>query len=62
MLRIRCGGKLFDPIADYRRRTVRMSGEELLMDESLGIRMITEAAKSVTVRRTLGVNNLVVIL
>lgn len=62
LLRIRCGGKLFDPIADYRRRTVRMSGEELLMDESLGIRMITEAAKSVTFRRTLGVNNLVVIL
>lgn len=62
LLRIRCGGKLFDPIADYRRRTERMSEEELLMDESLGIRMIAEAAKSVTFRRTLGVNNLVVIL
>lgn len=62
LLRIRCGGKLFDPIADYRRRTGQMSEEELLMDESLGIRMITEAAKSVTFRRTLGVNNLVVIL
>ena len=39
-----------------------MSEEELMMDESLGMRMITEAAKSVTFRRTLGVNNLVVIL
>lgn len=62
LLRIRCGGQLFDPIADYRKRTAGMSEEELLMDESLGIRMITEAAKSVTFRRTLGVNNLVVIL
>ena len=38
-----------------------MSEEELLMDESLGIRMVTQMAKSVTFRRTLGVNNLVVI-
>lgn len=62
LLRIRCGGKLFDPIADYRKRTAGMSQEELLMDESLGIRMIVEAAKSVTFRRTLGVNNLVVVI
>ena len=61
LLRIRCGGKLFDPIADYRKRTEGMSEEELLMDESLGIRMVTQMAKSVTFRRTLGVNNLVVI-
>ena len=60
LLRIRCGGKLFDPIADYRKRTEGMSEEDLLMDESLGIRMITQAADSVTFRRTLGVNNLVV--
>ena len=60
LLRIRCGGKLFDPIADYRKRTEGMSEEELLMDESLGIRMVTQAARSVTFRRTLGVNNLVV--
>ena len=61
LLRIRCGGKLFDPIADYRKRTEGMSEEELLMDESLGIRMVTQMAKSVTFRRTLGVNNLVVL-
>ena len=60
LLRIRCGGKLFDPIADYRRRTADMSEEELLMDESLGIRMVTQMANSVTFRRTLGVNNLIV--
>lgn len=62
LLRIRCGGRLFDPIADYKKRTAGMSEEELLMDESLGIRMIVEAAKSVTFRRTMGVNNLVVII
>lgn len=60
LLRIRCGGKLFDPIADYRRRIAGMSEEELLMDESLGIRMVTQMANSVTFRRTLGVNNLIV--
>ena len=60
LLRIRCGGKLFDPIADYRKRTAGMTEEELLMDESLGIRMVTQAADSVTFRRTLGVNNLIV--
>ena len=61
LLRIRCGGKLFDPIADYRKRTAGMSEEELLMDESLGIRMVTQMAKTVSFRRTLGVNNLIVI-
>ncbi len=62
LLRIRCGGKIYDPIADYKERTRDMSEEDLLMDDSLGMHMITEAAKSVTFRRTLGVNNLVVIL
>ena len=62
LLRIRCGGRIYDPVAEYQKRVQNMSEEELLMDESLGMRMITEAAKSVTFRRTLGVNNLVVIL
>ena len=62
LLRIRCGGNLFDPISDYRKRTEGMNEEELLMDESLGIRMVTQMAKSVVFRRTLGVNNLIVTL
>ncbi len=62
LLRIRCGGKIYDPVAEYQKRVENMSAEELLMDESLGMRMITEAAKSVSFRRTLGVNNLIVIL
>ena len=62
LLRIRCGGRIYDPVAEYQKRVQNMSEEELMMDESLGMRMITEAAKSVTFRRTLGVNNLVVIL
>ena len=55
LLRIRCGGRIYDPVAEYQKRVQNMSEEELLMDESLGMRMITEAAKSVTFRRTLGV-------
>lgn len=62
LLRIRCGGRIYDPVAEYQKRIQNMSDEELLMDEALGMRMITQAAKSVTFRRTLGVNNLVVIL
>ncbi|MDD6038853.1 MAG: MATE family efflux transporter [bacterium] len=62
LLRIRCGGKIYDPVAEYQKRVRNMSEEELLMDESLGIRMISESAKAVIFRRTLGVNNLVVIL
>ncbi len=62
LLRIRCGGRIYDPVAEYKKRTENMSEEELLMDESLGMRMILEAAKSVTFRRTLGVNNLVIVL
>ena len=37
-----------------------MTAEELLEDDSLGIRLINEKARSITFKRTLGVNNLIV--
>ena len=60
LLRIRCGGVLFDPMEWYHKRKESMSKEELLADDTLGIRMIDEKAKSILFKRTLGVNNLIV--
>ncbi len=60
ILRIRCGGPIFDPIKWYRDKIEKMTPEELLEDESLGIRLINKKAKMITFKRTLGVNNLIV--
>ncbi len=60
VLRIRCDGTVFDPIRWYRDKIKNMSPEDLLMDESLGMKMITKKAKSIDYLRTFGVNNLVI--
>lgn len=62
LLRIRCNGLKFDPVAWYRKKSEEMSVEEMLMDDALGMKMIVEQAKSVTYQNTFGMNNLVVIL
>ncbi len=62
LLRIRCGGKVFDPVAWYRKRSATMSVEEMLMDDSLGMKMIDTKAKDIIFQNTFGVNNLVVII
>ena len=38
----------------------KLYNKELLEDDSLGIRLINEKARSITFKRTLGVNNLIV--
>ncbi len=60
VVRLRYLGKLFDPLEYYRIKTESLSEEELLMDDSLGIKLIVNAAKEVDYSRTLGMNNLVV--
>ena len=60
ILRIRCGGEIFDPMEWYREKRENMTAEELLDDDSLGIKMIEKKAKSIIFKRTLGVNNLIV--
>ena len=67
ILRIRCGGEAFNPIAYYQTRRAELlqsaDGEEdLLMDDSLGIAMIVRAAHSVDYQSTFGVNNLTILL
>lgn len=62
LLRIRCGGRVFDPVAWYKNRSRSMSVEEQLMDESLGMKMIAGQAKSVTFQNTFGMNNLIVVM
>ena len=62
LLRIRCGGKLFDPVSWHQSRAERMTKEELLEDDSLGIRMIEKEAVSVRFGQVFGVNHLIVVL
>ncbi len=62
LMRIRCGGVKFDPVAWYRKRSEEMSVEEMLMDDALGMKMVVRQAKSVVYQNTFGMNNLVVVL
>ena len=62
LLRIRCGGKIFDPVAWYQRKMEAMTPKELLEDDSLGIRMVAQKAKSVQFKRTFGMNHLIVVM
>lgn len=62
LLRIRCGGKLFDPVSWHQARAETMTKEELLEDDSLGIRMIEKEAVSIRFSQIFGVNHLIVIL
>ncbi|MCQ5131002.1 MATE family efflux transporter [Butyricicoccus faecihominis] len=55
-LRIRHGGRMFDPLRWYRE-----AGEDAQGD-ALGVRLITGLAQAVTWQRTFGVNTLIVIL
>lgn len=62
LMRIRCSGKRFDPVSWYKKKRKEMSSEELFLDESLGMQVITEQAKSVAYQSTFGVNNLIVVI
>ncbi len=63
VLRIRCGGKPFNPIAYYEAsRAAEPGGPLALLEDSLGIAMIVQAARSVDYRSTFGVNNLTILL
>ncbi len=61
ILYMRCAGKLFDPIAYYRKRKEE-AGSEVLIDDSLGIEMIIKRAAEVMFSRTFGVNNLTIVI
>ncbi len=62
IIRIRCAGKVFDPMTWYKKRKETLSVEELLEDPSLGIKLINDMAKEVSFSRTFGVNNLIAVL
>ena len=61
LMRIRCGGKIFNPVAWYEKRSSTMTQEELLMDDLLGMKMVIAKAKSVQFQNTFGVNNIIVV-
>ncbi|MCL1806980.1 MAG: MATE family efflux transporter [Oscillospiraceae bacterium] len=60
ILRIRNGGKAFNPIAHYERQSA--AGGDLAMTDMLGIKMILGLAETVDYRNTFGVNNITMIL
>ena len=59
ILRIRNGGKLFNPIEYYERLS---EDDPLALGDALGISMIIKAADSVHYKPTFGINNLTVII
>lgn len=59
VLRIRCSGTPFNPVAYYESRR-RENPDEF--DDSVGIRMIVKSAHSVDYKSTFGINNLTIIL
>ena len=61
ILYMRCAGKLFDPIAYYQKRKEE-AGDEVLVDDSLGIEMIVKQAADVMFSRTFGMNNLTILI
>lgn len=59
ILRIRNGGRIFNPI-DYYERMEQNDPLEFAMSDALGISMISKAASSVRYKSALGINNLTV--
>ncbi|MCK8058472.1 MULTISPECIES: MATE family efflux transporter [unclassified Fusibacter] len=61
-LRIRNTSNRFNPIEYYETRRSKNVSDELELDDSIGIKMIIGMSKSMTYRRTFGINNLTIIL
>ena len=61
ILRIRNGGKTFNPI-DYYERIKAIDPDEFAMSDALGISMISQAAEEIHYKSTLGINNLAVVI
>ncbi len=61
VLRMRNGGKIFDPFLYYEKKK-EQAGSGVLTDDSLGIRLIVKKADQVSFNRTFGVNNLSIVI
>ena len=59
VLRLRTGGKLFNPI-EYYKQLEKKDPLEFAMSDALGISMIAKAAKSIRYKSTFGINNLTI--
>ncbi|MCR5467636.1 MAG: ATP-binding protein [Lachnospiraceae bacterium] len=62
VIRIRCDGNRFDPIQWYEEQRENLSADDLLVDSSLGIKMIKDISKEISFRWTFGYNNLIVVM
>lgn len=56
LLRIRNGGKIFDPLHYYEEN----QDDEAMADRLLGIKMIVKSAQEITFQQTFGTNNLMI--
>lgn len=59
LLRLRTGGKLFNPI-EYYKQPEKNDSVAFAMSDALGISMITKAAASIHYKSTFGINNLTI--
>lgn len=60
LMRFRFGGRKFNPIAYYEKVLAGESADEDAIADSLGLRLITGAARDVAYTTALGVNNMII--
>ncbi len=60
LLRMRCEGNAFNPIEWYLEKKRRLSPEELMEDESIGMNVVEKLSNDVNYTRMFDVNNLIV--
>jgi putative MATE family efflux protein len=59
-MRFRCAGKKFNPLEYYRTAMEKSNGEDFELDESMGLKLISKAAKKVDYTTSLGLNNIII--
>ena len=62
VIRLRCQGRIFNPIDWYKERKSSMPLEEFMADESFGINIVEKIASRVDYSNMFDVNNLIVTL
>ncbi len=60
VMRIRCEGRIFNPVAWYHDRKQRLTPEEFMDDDSFSMDVVDKVAKSVEYSNMFDVNNLIV--
>ena len=59
-MRFRCAGRKFNPLEYYRTAMEKSNGEDFELDDSMGLKLISKAAKKVDYTTSLGLNNIII--